>query len=53
MKIDTLLIQTILFLAAFAKLIKSLWKQGAESGLNPTDFKAQLQKYAPRFVGYK
>lgn len=37
---------------AFAKLVKSLWKQGSESALSATDFKAQLQKYASRFVGY-
>jgi hypothetical protein len=36
---------------AYGKLIKSLWKNG-ESALSPSDLKNQLQKYAPRFMGY-
>lgn len=37
---------------AFAALMKSLWKEPAESYVSPNAFKTQIQKFAPRFVGY-
>ncbi|XP_066280467.1 ubiquitin carboxyl-terminal hydrolase 2-like [Branchiostoma lanceolatum] len=36
---------------AFANLIKQMWK-GSSDAVSPSAFKAQIQKFAPRFVGY-
>lgn len=36
----------------FAKLIQSLWTSASSEAISPSDFKMQIQKYAPRFVGY-
>lgn len=36
---------------AFANLLQSMWK-GTESAVNPQTFKNQIQKFAPRFMGY-
>ena len=45
--------QNVLILAAYAKLMKTLWKSGGDTYVSPNDFKSQIQKFAPRFVGYK
>ncbi|XP_025100726.1 ubiquitin carboxyl-terminal hydrolase 2-like [Pomacea canaliculata] len=37
---------------AFATLMKSLWKEGSSGYVSPNAFKTQIQKFAPRFVGY-
>ncbi|KAL8596273.1 hypothetical protein ACOMHN_021313 [Nucella lapillus] len=38
---------------AFAGLMKSLWKDpSTESYVSPNPFKTQIQKFAPRFMGY-
>nr|KAG5692572.1 hypothetical protein BaRGS_024132 [Batillaria attramentaria] len=38
---------------AFANLMKSLWKDSSsESYVSPNAFKTQIQKFAPRFMGY-
>lgn len=39
--------------SAYTKLMKSLWKTSGESYVSPTEFKSQVQKFAPRFTGYK
>ncbi|KAJ8280785.1 hypothetical protein GJAV_G00058950 [Gymnothorax javanicus] len=36
----------------FAKLIQTLWSSSACEAVSPSEFKTQIQKYAPRFVGY-
>ncbi|XP_061074407.1 ubiquitin carboxyl-terminal hydrolase 2-like isoform X1 [Conger conger] len=36
----------------FAKLIQTLWKSSGSEAVSPSEFKTQIQKYAPRFVGY-
>ncbi|XP_023661095.1 ubiquitin carboxyl-terminal hydrolase 2 isoform X1 [Paramormyrops kingsleyae] len=36
----------------FAKLIQTLWTSSASEAVSPSEFKTQIQKYAPRFVGY-
>uniref|UniRef100_A0A673M3S2 Ubiquitin carboxyl-terminal hydrolase 2 n=1 Tax=Sinocyclocheilus rhinocerous TaxID=307959 RepID=A0A673M3S2_9TELE len=36
----------------FAKLTQSLWTSASSEAISPSDFKMQIQKYAPRFVGY-
>ena len=41
------------FLTAFADLIKSMWKPGNSDAVSPHTFKTQIQRFAPRFVGYK
>uniref|UniRef100_A0ABM0M5K7 ubiquitinyl hydrolase 1 n=1 Tax=Saccoglossus kowalevskii TaxID=10224 RepID=A0ABM0M5K7_SACKO len=38
-------------MTAFAELIQSLWMKNADT-VNPSAFKHQIQKFAPRFVGY-
>ncbi|XP_076457355.1 ubiquitin carboxyl-terminal hydrolase 2-like [Babylonia areolata] len=38
---------------AFVTLMKSLWKESSqESYVSPNSFKTQIQKFAPRFMGY-
>ncbi|CAK1546558.1 unnamed protein product [Leptosia nina] len=38
---------------AFASLIKELWRNGdRDSFVNTTSFKSQVQRFAPRFMGY-
>ncbi|XP_076438634.1 ubiquitin carboxyl-terminal hydrolase 2-like [Babylonia areolata] len=38
---------------AFASLMKSLWRESSpESYVSPNTFKTQIQKFAPRFMGY-
>ena len=39
--------------AAYAELIKSMWKQGSEDSVSPMSFKTQIQRFAPRFMGYR
>lgn len=37
---------------AFADLIKSMWKHGNGDAVSPHSFKTQIQRFAPRFMGY-
>lgn len=37
---------------AFVNLLKSLWGSSSESYVSPNAFKTQIQKFAPRFMGY-
>ncbi|XP_053126083.1 ubiquitin carboxyl-terminal hydrolase 2 isoform X2 [Hemicordylus capensis] len=39
-------------MAEFAKLIQLLWTSSPNESVSPSDFKTQIQRYAPRFVGY-
>ncbi|NWY52204.1 UBP2 hydrolase, partial [Chionis minor] len=36
----------------FAKLIQLLWTSSPNDSVSPSEFKTQIQRYAPRFVGY-
>ncbi|XP_059812974.1 ubiquitin carboxyl-terminal hydrolase 2-like isoform X2 [Hypanus sabinus] len=36
----------------FARLLQALWTSPNNDPISPSEFKAQIQKYAPRFVGY-
>ncbi|KAL7981585.1 hypothetical protein Chor_005673 [Crotalus horridus] len=36
----------------FAKLIQMLWTSSPNESVSPSEFKMQIQRYAPRFVGY-
>ncbi|XP_023648434.1 ubiquitin carboxyl-terminal hydrolase 2-like isoform X2 [Paramormyrops kingsleyae] len=36
----------------FARLIQRLWTSSGSDAVGPSEFKTQIQKYAPRFVGY-
>ena len=31
--------------------MKTLWKSSGDTYVSPTEFKSQIQKFAPRFVG--
>ncbi|CAK6964523.1 ubiquitin carboxyl-terminal hydrolase 2-like isoform X2 [Scomber scombrus] len=35
----------------FAKLTQSLWTSVKDEAISPSDFKSQIQRYAPKFVG--
>lgn len=38
---------------AFANLLQTMWKSNSiDSAINPQAFKSQIQKFAPRFMGY-
>uniref|UniRef100_A0A671LHR1 Ubiquitin carboxyl-terminal hydrolase 2 n=1 Tax=Sinocyclocheilus anshuiensis TaxID=1608454 RepID=A0A671LHR1_9TELE len=37
----------------FAKLIQTMWTSSSSEAVSPSEFKTQIQRYAPRFVGYK
>lgn len=37
----------------FAKLIQTLWTSSLNDVVSPSEFKTQIQRYAPRFMGYK
>ncbi|RUS84912.1 hypothetical protein EGW08_007322, partial [Elysia chlorotica] len=37
---------------AYAQLMQSMWKEKSESYVSPNAFKTQIQKFAPRFMGY-
>ncbi|KAM6432173.1 ubiquitin carboxyl-terminal hydrolase 2 isoform 2-T6 [Liasis olivaceus] len=39
-------------MAEFAKLIQALWTSPPNESVSPSEFKMQIQRYAPRFVGY-
>ncbi|XP_015282279.1 PREDICTED: ubiquitin carboxyl-terminal hydrolase 2, partial [Gekko japonicus] len=39
-------------MAEFAKLIQMLWTTSPNESVSPSEFKTQIQRYAPRFVGY-
>ncbi|XP_059494942.1 ubiquitin carboxyl-terminal hydrolase 2-like isoform X2 [Stegostoma tigrinum] len=36
----------------FAKLLQAMWTSSSNDPISPSEFKTQIQKYAPRFVGY-
>ncbi|KAM4589778.1 ubiquitin carboxyl-terminal hydrolase 2a isoform 1-T2 [Fundulus diaphanus] len=36
----------------FAKLIQTMWTSTSSEAVSPSEFKTQIQRYAPRFVGY-
>ncbi|XP_076023983.1 ubiquitin carboxyl-terminal hydrolase 2a isoform X2 [Genypterus blacodes] len=36
----------------FAKLMQTLWTSSSSEAVSPYEFKTQIQRYAPRFVGY-
>ncbi|XP_059370486.1 ubiquitin carboxyl-terminal hydrolase 2a isoform X1 [Carassius carassius] len=36
----------------FAKLIQTMWTSSSREAVSPSEFKTQIQRYAPRFVGY-
>ncbi|KAJ8343092.1 hypothetical protein SKAU_G00330200 [Synaphobranchus kaupii] len=36
----------------FSKLTQTLWRSSGSDAVSPSEFKTQIQKYAPRFVGY-
>ncbi|KAF3847188.1 hypothetical protein F7725_020216 [Dissostichus mawsoni] len=37
----------------FAKLLQTMWTSSSSEAVSPSEFKTQIQRYAPRFVGYK
>ncbi|XP_048369221.1 ubiquitin carboxyl-terminal hydrolase 2 isoform X2 [Sphaerodactylus townsendi] len=39
-------------MAEFAKLVQMLWTSSPNETVSPSEFKTQIQRYAPRFVGY-
>jgi len=39
--------------SAFGKLLKVMWKDSFESSVSPTEFKGVIEKWAPRFCGYR
>ncbi|NXQ55510.1 UBP2 hydrolase, partial [Anthoscopus minutus] len=39
-------------MSEFAKLIQLLWTSSPNESVSPSEFKMQIQRYAPRFVGY-
>ncbi|XP_062450621.1 ubiquitin carboxyl-terminal hydrolase 2 isoform X1 [Rhea pennata] len=39
-------------MSEFAKLIQLLWTSSPNDCVSPSEFKTQIQRYAPRFVGY-
>lgn len=44
---------SICVLVEFAKLIQIMWTSTSSEAVSPSEFKTQIQRYAPRFVGYK
>ncbi|KAK2504050.1 hypothetical protein MC885_002679 [Smutsia gigantea] len=36
----------------FAKVIQTIWTSSPNDVVSPSEFKTQIQRYAPRFVGY-
>ncbi|NWI44048.1 UBP2 hydrolase, partial [Picathartes gymnocephalus] len=39
-------------MSEFAKLMQLLWTSSPNDSVSPSEFKTQIQRYAPRFVGY-
>uniref|UniRef100_A0A8C7IR98 Ubiquitin carboxyl-terminal hydrolase 2 n=1 Tax=Oncorhynchus kisutch TaxID=8019 RepID=A0A8C7IR98_ONCKI len=39
-------------LLEFAKLLQTMWTSSSSEAVGPSEFKTQIQRYAPRFVGY-
>ncbi|XP_006020441.1 ubiquitin carboxyl-terminal hydrolase 2 isoform X1 [Alligator sinensis] len=39
-------------MSEFAKLLQLLWTSPPNDAVSPSEFKTQIQRYAPRFVGY-
>ncbi|NXG54148.1 UBP2 hydrolase, partial [Hemiprocne comata] len=39
-------------ISEFAKLLQLLWTSSPNDSVSPSEFKTQIQRYAPRFVGY-
>ncbi|XP_056141091.1 ubiquitin carboxyl-terminal hydrolase 2-like isoform X2 [Lampris incognitus] len=44
--------RTTTLMEEFAKLTQTLWTSVNNEAISPSDFKTQIQKYAPKFVGY-
>lgn len=42
----------IALMEEFAKLIQTIWTSSPNDVVSPSEFKTQIQRYAPRFVGY-
>lgn len=40
-------------ISEFAKLTQNLWTSVNNEAISPSDFRNQIQKYAPKFVGCK
>lgn len=40
-------------ISEFAKLTQSLWTSVNNEAISPSDFRSQIQRYAPKFVGCK
>ncbi|XP_041373319.1 ubiquitin carboxyl-terminal hydrolase 2-like isoform X2 [Gigantopelta aegis] len=38
---------------AFSKLLRSLWKDSNDMFVTPNSFKTEVQRFAPRFMGYQ
>ncbi|XP_069598756.1 ubiquitin carboxyl-terminal hydrolase 2 isoform X1 [Ranitomeya imitator] len=36
----------------FARLLQAIWTSSANDVVSPSEFKTQIQRYAPRFMGY-
>ncbi|XP_008306959.1 ubiquitin carboxyl-terminal hydrolase 2 isoform X2 [Cynoglossus semilaevis] len=36
----------------FATLMQTMWSSSSSEAVSPSEFKTQIQRYAPRFVGY-
>ncbi|XP_068601969.1 ubiquitin carboxyl-terminal hydrolase 2-like isoform X2 [Brachionichthys hirsutus] len=36
----------------FAKLLQTMWTSSSSEAVSPSEFKTQIQRYAPRFMGY-
>ncbi|XP_062328707.1 ubiquitin carboxyl-terminal hydrolase 2a isoform X2 [Osmerus eperlanus] len=36
----------------FAKLLQTMWSSCSSEAVSPSEFKTQIQRFAPRFVGY-
>ncbi|TFK01983.1 protein Wnt-9a [Platysternon megacephalum] len=48
----TLLYRPLHPMYEFAKLIQLLWTSSPNEAVSPSEFKTQIQRYVPRFVGY-
>lgn len=53
MRLSNNLVYFFLYYLAFSNVIQELWAPNAEDKIiNTTNFKSQIQKFAPRFMGY-
>lgn len=37
---------------AFSQVIQELWEENCDHSVNTSNFKSQIQRFAPRFMGY-